>query len=176
MHRHVLTFALLAILTGGCATTHTVEAERAAQWVPEAQANLGGNEVTVFLRNGSAMEGTISRMTIDSLWLDREAPAVSWQAPLQEVTLIKQPRETAGVIGGVLGGALIGGLIGMGVGASNPETSEGYVPVLSETTSGMTGGMVGILIGAPLGGIIVGLLTSVDDYQILHAPVPQKKK
>jgi hypothetical protein len=175
MNRNVLLAALLAILTSGCVTTHTVEAERAPQWLPEAQGNLVGNDATVVLWDGSAVEGTISRMTVDSIWLSREPPARPWQASLQEVSLIEQPRETAGVIGGILGGALIGGLIGAGIGAANPETSEGYVPVLSETTSGMNGGVVGVLVGAPLGGIIVGLLTRANDYQIIRAPLPPKK-
>lgn len=159
MHSNLVIYALVALLAGGCATTHTVEAERASQWLPEAQADLLQNDATVITRDGSSVEGIISRLTVDSLWLLREDPPSVWQVPLQDVTLIKQPRETAGVIGGVLGGAIVGGLIGASIGASNVGTSDDYVPVLSEMGSSMSGGSVGILIGAPLGGVIVGLLT-----------------
>ncbi len=170
MRTPVILLASALVLAVGCSSTKMVSLDQKEDWIESAHNDLEKKSATVYSTEGHMYEGTVLQLTEDSLYLQDDLARQDQAVPLDHVTLIKRPRNVVAPLGGVLGGALVGGLIGSLVGASETTESPYIFPAMFEATShAMSGAFIGGAIGAVALGGILGLATSVTDYQIISS-------
>jgi hypothetical protein len=160
----------LALLGSGCASTHVVSLG-SNRWIAQAQSDLEGSYATIVLADGKSVEGTVVKLSPDSLWVSGEDSIASWAGSLRMVASIRQPPNYVAFGGGILGGALLGSVISKLV---TVETKSAYAGAVEVVTGESGSGAMGAMYGGLFGGLIMAALTRVDEYRIIP-PADQKK-
>ncbi len=171
MEPNFIPAAILALLGLGCASSHDVSLSSANRWIPLAQHDLVGRHATVVFMDSTSTEGTILRLSADSVWISNEHDTTGRVRPLRNVVFIRQPRNFMAIGGGILGGAVVGGLVGKLV---SVEKKSGYDTNVEFISGGTGGATVGAFYGGLLGGVSLGALTRVDDYHITQSSEEKK--
>ena len=170
-----LVIVLSLPLAAGCSSVRQVEMDRVDTWMPAAQRDLLAEDVTVTMADGSAARGTIIKLNADSLCLQGEDGAPPRIEPLARVSMIRQSRNVAPVIGGLLGGVLLGGIVGAAIAAENEEPDPAALG-MNTGFAAIGGAAVGALVGGVVVGVGVGIATSVTDYRITPGQAPARPK
>ncbi len=157
------------IMSEGCSTLHQVELGQKERWIADAQNDLLGRDATVVTRDGRGSEGQITHLNSDSLWVREEKGGSIRAFEVDQVSSIRQPKHVWPVVGGFFAGGLAGAFIGGSIAAA---AEEPRLEVLGFNTvaEGIGGAAIGTLIGCVAGASILGLATSVTDYQIIYSP------
>lgn len=166
----VLISALIAAITG-CSSVEHVELAQKERWLPGAQRELLNSDVSVTTRGGYRYEGKMVRLTGDSLWLVGTSRSTRNGLELDEVSSIRPSRSYGAPIGGFLGGVLVGALVGNAIGFRDATEQTGPIGQFFErTANSWAGAILGAAVGGAVGAAVLGLASSVTDYEIFHSP------
>jgi hypothetical protein len=171
-----LSFVLM--LCTGCASLQRVELSQKEEWIAVAKKDLLAREATVTTREGRTHEGKIVQLNTDSLWLQPELCTSPLAIGLDRVSSIQPSRNSGAPIVGAVAGILLGGAIGAGIGENAaPDRVEGdFIGIgaaMGKGISTVAGATLGAVVGGVSFGAILGLATSVVDYNVIYNP-PRK--
>ena len=163
----------------GCSSTHNVQRDAAAEWIPEASERLVGSEVTVSDRTGRVLEGKVLSLGVRQIRLSNGPRDTSVCLPIDSVLSINSGSNAGSVIWGIVIGFATGGLVGAIIGAiAAPEQNSSSGMFFPHGLGNLhaAGGMfIGVPVGGVLGGVIVGMNTKTHDYVIVEsAETPQR--
>jgi hypothetical protein len=149
----------------GCSTMRQVDSDQKEKWLSHAQDDLLGRDATVVTRDGLGAEGQIILLNSDSLRVLEEKGGSVRAFEMNQVSLIRQPRNAWPAVGGFLIGFLVGGLLGGAIGTDEAVHADNVDEGVSAFVwSPIIGGVVGGVVGST----ILGLATSVTDYRIIY--------
>lgn len=171
-----LAFSITALV--GCSSTHNVQRDAAAEWIPEASERLVGSEVTVSDRTGRVLEGKVVSLDERQIRLSNGSRDTSVCLPIDSVLSINSGSNAGSVIWGTVIGFATGGLVGAMIGAivaPEQRSSSGMFPHGFGNLHAAVGLFIGAPVGGVLGGVIVGVNTKTHDYVIVEsAETPQR--
>lgn len=172
----ILAFAFAAF--AGCGSTHVVQREATAAWLPEASRQLTGTGVTVADRKGKKHEGTVASLDEHQIQLMDGRRDTSVCFPLDSVLTINSGSNGGSVLLGTLVGMVTGGLVGVMIEAiigPEPTRSSEMFPNGLGNYRGVILVAAGTTIGGVLGGVGTGLATRTHDYVIMDADSARQK-
>lgn len=172
MHRFSLFLAFSITVLVGCSSTHNVQRDAAAEWVPEASKHLLGIGVTVTDRTGVEHEGEVIGLDERQIQLLNHSAGARISLPMDSVINFSSGSNAGSIVLGTLVGIVTGGLVGAMIGAiAAPEqrSSSGMFPHGFGNLHAAVGMFIGAPLGGVLGGVIVGVNTKTHDYVIVDS-------
>lgn len=172
-----LAFSITVLV--GCSSTHIVQRDAAAEWVPEASKHLLGIGVMVTDRTGVEHEGEVVGLDERQIQLSDQSARARISLPMDSVMSFSSGSNAGSIVLGTLVGIVTGGLAGAMIGAIVAPVQRSSPGQMFPHGFGNLHAAVGMFIGAPvggvLGGVIVGVNTKTHDYAIVEsAETPQR--
>jgi hypothetical protein len=130
-----LAFSITVLV--GCSSTHNVQRDAAAEWVPEASERLMETGVTVTVRTGAEHEGEVVKLDENQIQLSNRILGTEVTLPMDSIVAIQSYSNAAWVLLASVAGGAMGGAYG-----SSPKRNG------SEFGDRISGGIGGALLGS----------------------------